>query len=256
MDKTSSKAISRSCRVICVPFLPEVYNKVIEKPVEFRALIDEQIKQFPELFPPEITQQYLMKDFRYSKKLSIYIRRIEICKVNYTIRPSYVMPFMTGMVKDIEKALFLRKFNVPFWALSYVFGKNPMYWYRIETSLGRYSIVGTTIRHSEDLPEHVSADEKHTKLLGEKVYIVTTASNGCILGASVSKSAGEASLKEGYNTFKEESQRLKSDYAPDTVNTDGWAATQNAWKTLFPSISRQSRVLCKKVKNKMRQIFM
>ncbi|MCD4722191.1 MAG: hypothetical protein K8S13_20365, partial [Desulfobacula sp.] len=28
---------------------------------------------------------------------------------------------------------------------SYVFGKNPMYWYRIETSLGRNSLVGTTI---------------------------------------------------------------------------------------------------------------
>jgi hypothetical protein len=236
MGKTSSKAISRSCRVICIPFLPEVYNKVIEKPVEFRALIDEQIKQFPELFPSEITQQYRMKDFRYSKKLSIYIRRIEICKVNYTIRPSYVMPFMTGMVKDIEKALFLRKFNVPFWALTYVFGKDSMYWYRIETSLGRYSIVGTTIRHPEDLPKHVSADEKHTKLLGEKAYIATTVSNGCILGASVSKSAGEASLKEAYNSFKGESQRLKSDYAPDTVNTDGWPATQNTWKALFPSI--------------------
>ncbi|MCD4811294.1 hypothetical protein K8R14_01655 [bacterium] len=86
-----------------------------------------------------------MKDMKESKKLSIPIRRIKVSGVSYTIRPSFVMPYMTGFVKDVEKAMFLRKFDVPFWALSYVFGKNPMYWYRIETSLGRNSLVGTTI---------------------------------------------------------------------------------------------------------------
>ena len=52
---------------------------------------------------------------------------------------------MTGLTDDIENALFMRKFDVPFWALSHVFGKDPMYWYRIEQSLGRNSIVGTTV---------------------------------------------------------------------------------------------------------------
>ncbi len=56
------------------------------------------------------------------------------------------MPYMTGFVKDVEKPLFLRKFAVPFWALSQCFGKNPMYWYRLEATIGRYSLVGTTIK--------------------------------------------------------------------------------------------------------------
>jgi hypothetical protein len=43
-----------------------------------------------------------------------------------------------------------------------------MYWYRIEQSLGRNSIVGTTIRNPEDIPEHLAADEKHTRILGDK----------------------------------------------------------------------------------------
>ena len=33
-------------------------------------------------------------------------------------------------------------------ALAYVFGRNAMYWYRIYLSLGRASIVGTTIKFS------------------------------------------------------------------------------------------------------------
>jgi len=62
------------------------------------------------------------------------------------------MPYMTGITDETKKALFMRKFNVPFWALSYVFGKDPMYWYRIEQSLGQNSIVGTTIRNPADIP--------------------------------------------------------------------------------------------------------
>jgi hypothetical protein len=30
---------------------------------------------------------------------------------------------------------------------------------------------------------------------------------------------------------------LDADYAPDTVNTDGWSATQNAWHALFKQVT-------------------
>jgi hypothetical protein len=100
-----------------------------------------------------------MKDMRFSIKQSIWIRRIEIAGIAYTIRPSFIMPYLVGFVDEIEKAMFLRKFNVPFWAVSYVFGKDPMYWHRIEQSIGRNSIVGTTVRNSDDIPKHIAADE-------------------------------------------------------------------------------------------------
>ena len=121
--------------------------------------------------------------------MKIKIRRILVAGVSYTIRPSFVMPYMTGFVEDVEKPLFLRKFAVPFWALSHCFGKDPMFWYRLEASIGRNSLVGTTIKSAEQLPQHLSADEKHTRLLGNKTYIATTAGSGCILGANVSASA-------------------------------------------------------------------
>jgi len=109
------------------------------------------IALYPELFPNEIVDGYAMKDIRPSKKQGVPIRRIEINNVAYTIRPSFIMPYMTGMTDKIEKALFLRKFDVPFWGLVYVFGKYSMYWYRIEQSLGRNSLVGTTVRNPEDI---------------------------------------------------------------------------------------------------------
>ena len=203
MGKADVQSTHRSNKTICLPFSQQDYNANVNDPVNFRKCIDDRIKLFPELFPPEITNGYQMKDIYISKKQSIMIRRIQIDDTAYTIRPSYLMPYLTGIVDEIEKALFMRKFNVPFWGLSYAFGKDPMYWYRIEQSIGRNSIVGTTIRNAEDIPEHLGADEKHTRILGEKVYVATTVGNECILCASIAGDAGEQSLQDAYHVFKD-----------------------------------------------------
>ena len=236
MGKADAQSTHRSNKTICLPFSQQDYNANVNDPVNFRKFIDDRIKWFPELFPPEVTNGYQMKDIYLSKKQSIMIRRIQIDDTAYTIRPSYLMPYLTGIVDEIEKALFMRKFNVPFWGLSYAFGKDPMYWYRIEQSIGRNSIVGTTIRNAEDIPEHLGADEKHTRILGEKVYVATTVGNECILGASIAKDAGEHSLQDAYHVFKDEAQCLNPDYTPTTVNMDGWKATRKAWQFLFSSV--------------------
>jgi hypothetical protein len=44
-------------------------------------------------------------------------------------------------------------------------------------------------------------------------------------------------LKRAYGVFAGEAPTLDDDYAPQTVNTDGWQATQGAWKALFPKIT-------------------
>ncbi len=236
MGRTKRGTSTRANRTICLPFSQDIYNEIVINPSEFRKRIDEFIASFPDLFPPGIEGGYRMKDCYYSKKRSIIVRRIAIAGRAYTIRPSFVTPYMTGLTNEVEKGLFLRKFNVPFWALSYIFGRDPMYWYRQEQSLGRNSIVGTTIRDAENIPEHLGADEKHTKNMGEKVYVATIVGNECILGVSIAGDAGEQSLCNAYKVFKDEVQCLKPDYEPATVNIDGWKATRNAWKFLFTSI--------------------
>ncbi len=197
----------------------------IEDPKKFRKILDQFIDEYPELFPDGIHDGYRMKETRRPKKLKIPVRRITVDSIPYTIRPSFVMPYHTAFAKDVEKALFLRKVNVPFWALSYVFGKNDMYWYRMEQSLGRNSVVGTTVKTPDLLPDNVVADEKHFRLKGEKVYVPTTVGDQCILGASVSEDAGEKGLTKGYGKFKDEALNLNPEYAPKSVHTDGWRAT-------------------------------
>jgi Transposase DDE domain len=133
---------------------------------------------------------------------------------------------MTGYTDEIEKALFLRRFGVPFWGLTYVFGRDDMYWERIELHLGHSSLAGTTVKHAEQLPQDVLADEKHTRLNGDKVYVATTVGSDGVLGASGALQADAPSLQEAYGQFKAETRNLSPDYQPHTVNTDGWKATQ------------------------------
>jgi hypothetical protein len=235
MGKADLSSAYRNNRTICLPISQEEYDAIIDDPKNFRKCIDARLELFSELFPSEITNGYRMKDFYLSKKLSIWIRRIKIAGLAYTIRPSFTMPYMTAIVDDVEKGLFLRKFGVPFWALSHIFGRDQMYWYRLEQSLGRNSIVGTTIRNSDDIPLHLSADEKHTRILGDKSYIATTVGGQCILGASIAKNAREGGLKDAYQVFKDEVQCIKPDYEPATINIDGWKPTYNVWTLLFSS---------------------
>ncbi len=233
---STNQSTPRKQRTITAPFNQEKYPDIIKNPRLFRQNLDEFIKLYPELFPSEIENGYLMKDVRRPKKLCVPIRRISIDSIAYTVRPAFLMPYHTAFTNKVEKALFLRKFAVPFWALSYVFGRNPMHWYRMEQSLGRNSIVGTTIKNPDLLPEHVDADEKHSRLKGEKVYVATTVGNQCMLGASVSADAGEKSLTKAYGKFKEESLNINPEYSPKSVTLDGWQATINTWKVLFPFI--------------------
>lgn len=180
-----------------------------------------------------------------SKKMpEICMRRIQLKAKDergqaqvFIIAPCFVLPYMSGYVDEVEKALFLHeKFGVAFWGLTYVFGRNDMYWYRLTQSLGRNSIVGTTIKDPDKLPEHVLADEKHTDLNGEKAYLAITVAEDCVLGASMALAADEKELTEAYRSFKTEAQQLNPAYQPQTVNTDGWFATRSAWKALFPAI--------------------
>ena len=222
----------------------ERYREIVDDHGDYRKWVDEMIIQYPELFPAAITGGYTLHDERGSEKLDgVRLRRIclktraaEGKKQVFTIAPSGVMPYLVGYTDAVEKALFLRRFDVPFWALTYVFGRDDSYWYRMENHFGRYNLVQTLVKDPEKLPHHLLADEKITWLNGEKVVVATTVGDDCILGVSVALGADTTNLTEAYQHFKDEAQALEPDYAPETVNTDGWSATQRAWLSLFPMV--------------------
>ena len=62
-----------------------------------------------------------------------------------------------------------------------MFGRDPLYGYQLQQGLGWFRVMGTTVKAPEQLPQDLVADEKHSRLDGEKSYIATTAGEGCML---------------------------------------------------------------------------
>jgi hypothetical protein len=229
--------LTRPCSTICLPIGKDHYLDLIGDPRRFRDWLDQSFRHWPELFPKAFPGGYRLKDARTSRKTAMRLRRIRLKTTgqSFSIRPSFLLPYLVSPSDDVQGPLFLRAFGVPFWALARVFGKGAMYWYRLEVSLGRNSLAGTTVRRA-DLPEHLLADEHHQSRDGVKNYLATTVGEGCCLGAALAATANADDLTDAYEVFKAEAQNVQPGYRPQTVSTDGWAATRQAWLVLFPLV--------------------
>jgi hypothetical protein len=227
-------------RTIRLPLAESEYDRFLTDRSYAKDRLEELYEECAALFPDAFPSGYAFFGYTEpSMKQALLCRRIRLKqgRTVFTIAPAFVMPYMTGRTQNVDDALFLRRFHVPCWAIAHVFGRDAMYWYRLEQGLGRFSLVGTTVKSPEHLPKDLVADEKHRWLKGERVYIATTAAQDCILGASVAPSASQVNLEKAYGVFASEAQAVDAKYAPETVNTDGWQATQGAWKALFTQIT-------------------
>jgi hypothetical protein len=230
--------------------------------------VEDLVIRHPELFPKAMTQGFtLCGKLPPSRKLAgVCLRRVRVTETDevgqamtqdFFLRPSFVLPYCCGTVEVVEKGLLLLSYGVPYHVVAACFGRNAMYWYRLEQSLGRNSLVGTTVRDPRALPRHLAADEHHARLRGQDAYVAVTAGGGCLLGMALSPTAGEVDLTAAYGRFRDEAGVVSTEYAPETVNTDGWKATQAAWRTLFPQVTL---ILCflhgfLKIRDRCRKAF-
>lgn len=229
--------MARRCSTICLPFDEGSYPELVGDPARFRQALDRFFLDMPELFPKDFAAGYRLKDDRTSSKLGVRLRRVRLKATgeSFSVRPCFALPYMAGWTDDAQPGLFLRAFGVPFWAVARVLGRDPTYWYRLEISLGRNSVAGTTVRRA-DLPEHLLADEHHQTHGGKKNYIATTVAEGCCLGCALAQTANAENLRAAYGVFQREAGDVRPGYQPKTVSVDGWAATREAWLALFPLV--------------------
>jgi hypothetical protein len=106
VTKRSAEPV-RGHKTICIPCSPQEYERVVGDPEEFRKLLDRQIEATPELFPPGIHRGYRMKDLYTSRKTGCTLRRIELRDLtSYLVRPSFLMPYLSGRTQDVQAPLF------------------------------------------------------------------------------------------------------------------------------------------------------
>lgn len=247
MNKEQTKPKAPKCteKSICIAFGSESeYREIVVDQQKYRAYLEHALNQTPELFPQGMSAGFTLHDLRESKKQpGLLLRRIKFKASHsvYTVRPSLVMPYLIAKTDEIEKALYLRQWGVPFSAFVYVFGHDEMFWYRAWLRLGRTNLVGSTVKAVERMPVHLVADEKITWLDGAEISVPTTVGGGCILGITIAENADGTTLKQAYGEFAAESAVVFPTYQPASVCTDGWKVTRKAWRCLFPGIAP---VLC------------
>ena len=79
----------------------------LDDPERYREFLDRLIATSPELFPPEIERGYRMKDTYRSRKTGWRLRRIELRDgESYLVRPSFLMPYLSGRTEDVQAPLF------------------------------------------------------------------------------------------------------------------------------------------------------
>lgn len=235
-NKKENKIIP-GMRTIILDIPKKEYSVFVKNNKYAKELIDTWIDRDKthKLFPRAIFEDgYTLKGRdRPSKKTGFQKRRIEVGGVIYRIHPAFLASYMRGETSELKWGLFLMRFGVPFWAIAMIFGKYAMFWYRLWVDFGRNSVIGTTLRSAQDLPENILCDEEHTYVKGKKAYIATTVSQGCLLGAQVVSKADEEQLKGAYEVAAQEMWNINPEHEVKTSNTDGWAATQSVLRAIY-----------------------
>jgi hypothetical protein len=122
------------------------YEKLVQDTAGYRVYLDQMIVLHPELFPVGIEFGYSFHGFVESGKLTTRRIRLKSTGAAYQLRPNTVMPYIIGTTEEVEKGLYLRRYGVPYEGLAHILGHNAMYWYNATQSLGRISIVGSTVK--------------------------------------------------------------------------------------------------------------
>lgn len=230
----------RGAQQIVIPMDRATYDHLWHDAAAVRQRLHELLHTAPELFPPGMATGFqLTGRLPASRKLpGVRLRQLRLADGRaFTLRPSFVLSYMTGTVDELAYPLLLLSCGVPPWVVTHGFGHHDMFWQRLLERLGRNSLVGTTVRDPQRLPPHLVADEHHTDWCGAKGYVALTAGGGCVLGAALVATADEEQLTAAYSVFRDEARAVDPDYTPHTVNTDGWQATHNAWQALFTGVA-------------------
>lgn len=155
MAKPRRKRGPAGDKTICLPIAAGLdYECLVADREAFRQYLNDQIAVHPELFPSGIEAGYRFHGWVESSRQQLKTRRILLPSTQeaYQLRPDFVMPYMSETAVMADKALYLRKQGLSYEGIASVLGRSEMHWYRLCQSLGRVSIVGSTVKQTTALP--------------------------------------------------------------------------------------------------------
>ena len=103
----------RGSKTIRIPCDEIQYKELLKRRRIFKNYVNAAYTANPELFPQAMSQGYILHGkTRESVRMDgLILYRIKLNSNGelYTVAPSYILPYMTGKVADVEHALFFKK---------------------------------------------------------------------------------------------------------------------------------------------------
>src|SRR5262245_644682 len=115
---TGAHPPTKGYRTIRLPLAEHEYERFLSVRTYAKARLHELYEDYPELFPEAFPWGYTLYGFTDSScKQHLRCRRLRLDETQeiFTVAPAFVMPYMSGRVETVEKALFLMRFHVPCW---------------------------------------------------------------------------------------------------------------------------------------------
>jgi hypothetical protein len=91
------------------------------------------------------------------------------------------------------------------------------------------------VKAPHQVPRDLVADEQRTRVAKQQVSAPPTG-GGCFWGVSVVEAADTGTVEQGDGECAKEAKALAPNYQARSVCTDGWEATRQAGRGLFPTI--------------------
>jgi len=110
--------------------------------------------------------------------------------------------------------------------------------YHLLCALGHQRLVTVLTRCRLPLPVSVLADEKHSRCLTEKVYLLTIVCGRVLWHLGYTEEASAAALPQSYGELQRVASQQKPSYRVRGVLTDGFDSTTKSMRTLFPGARR------------------
>jgi hypothetical protein len=99
-------------RTIVINISETVYDSFMRDSQLAHQMVQEAFQKYPELFPPQMSQGYVLNGkTRVSKKQAVQLRKIKIEGISYQLRPSFLLPAMRAKAQEVSKPLFLLRFG-------------------------------------------------------------------------------------------------------------------------------------------------
>jgi hypothetical protein len=166
--------------------------------------------------------------------LTVWRLQCTACKAVFTVLPHFVLRYRRMSPDVARQALIATHGGLSLEWCATLCHMSPMALYRLICALGQHSRVTVLTRCGLPLPTYILADEKHSRCLTERVYLLTIVKGRVIwhLGYSDSKSA--AAFTVSYGMFQRAALAHEPSYQVRGALTDGFDSTVSSMRTLFP----------------------